>query len=229
MAAVALMIAGSLIKARADEKANKRKQAFADAIRQYQVGKTGEMQRATERLLEKQTPDARAAELAQLTAERAKSMDTGVGAAQAFDAPPIAAKASSDYSAANEAAANRIAERTRRAIEQLAVMSAPGQQQLRHGLRFGAASGDVDAANAAIGNAARAGQTDISAVRANPWAHLAGDVMVGGGQGMLISGAGKPAAPTPTPIPGDPEWGMLPPQQPGWRDRLRSAFGIWGR
>jgi hypothetical protein len=72
-----------------------------------------------------------------VTADRTQSLKDTVGAAQAFDAAPIAGKMSGDYAATQEANASRIAERTRRAIEQLSAMGAPGEQAagLRPALR----------------------------------------------------------------------------------------------
>jgi hypothetical protein len=62
---------------------------------------------------------------------------------QARAASPVTAPAgaSADYQKASTAAADTVAARTKRAIEQLGTMGAPGEAGIASGLRFGRAAG----------------------------------------------------------------------------------------
>jgi len=191
--ALLVLAASAFLKYQNDRQARKRQERFAGAMEAFQRKKSDESMAATEELVKKQTPDARAGELAEATRAREQSLRDTVGAAQAFDAPGIAGKLSSDYRAAQEKEAESISARTRRAIEQLARMGAPGEQQLKHQLRFGKAAGVVDASNAASDAVGRRYMTDISNVRPNPFIDLVSQVGMGVG-GYMAGGAGGAAA-----------------------------------
>jgi hypothetical protein len=124
-----------------------------------------------------------------------------------------------------------VAARTKKAIEQLGLMGAPGEQGIASGIRFGRAAGDVDAGNAAIANVGAGYMRDISNVRPNPWLSMAGDIGMGVGGGML-GGAGGAGATTA----GNADWGSLDAgpgaytqPQSSLRGRLSRAFSLWGR
>lgn len=189
-----ILAASALAKYQNDRAAQKRQEGIRSAMEAYQRSKAREGEAATEELIAKQTPDQRAAELANVTTDREKSLRDTVGAAQAFNAPATAGKVSADLKAVDEANANRIAERTRRAIEQLAVMGAPGEQKLAADIRYGRAAGEVDAVNRASDRVGSAFMTDIKNVRPNPYIDLASQIGMGVGTGMLASGAGAAAA-----------------------------------
>lgn len=189
-----VILAGSqFLKYQADADARDRRDSIRRAMEAYQRTKTRESQAATEGLLARETPKARGEELQQLTDDRARSMRDSVGAAQAFDVAPIAGKHSTDYAAARQAEAERVAERTRRAIEQLAAMGAPGEQNFKNGLRFGRAATTVDSANDAMDRVGRAYLTDIENVRADPMLSMLGNAGTAIGSSML-SRAGAVAA-----------------------------------
>jgi hypothetical protein len=190
--ALIIMAASALLKAQTEKEAQGRRNGFANAMEAFQRSKTREGQAATEELLAKQTPKARTDEMTQLTADRQQSLRDTVGAAQAFDAPQIAGNLSGDYRAAAERNATTIAERTRRAIEQLSAMGAPGEQEQRFGLRLGKASGVVDASNLASEAVGRGYVTDINNVRADPTKSMIANVGMTVGSGML-GGAGAAA------------------------------------
>lgn len=185
-----LVIAGSAaLKYGANRHAEKRRSNIRSAMEAYQRTKARENEAVTQKLIEKQAPAVSGAELAQAASDREKSMRDTVGAAQAFDAPAIGGKVSGDYRAAEEANAGRIAERTRLAIQRLATMAAPGDQQQKFALRFGRAAGEVDAGNRAIDSVGRGYLSDIDGVRPNPWLTMAGDAGMSLGAGMALSGA----------------------------------------
>lgn len=172
-----LVIAGSAaLKRRAQEQALKREEQLRQSMEAFQRSKAAESGAATERLMVKQAPEARQQQMQAITADREKSLRDSVGAVQAFNAPGINAKPSADYKAAQEADASRIAERTRRAIEQLAAMSAPAEARRNFGIDYGRAAGEVDAANRAGANVGTGYRTDMSTVRPNPTATTLADV-----------------------------------------------------
>lgn len=181
--ALLIIAASAFAKHMANQEAQGRQERFRQSMEGYQRTKAAESTAATEGLLQKQTPQARGDELAQVTADRAHSLRDTVGAAQAFDAAPIAGKMSGDYGMTQEATANRNAERVRRAIEQLSTIGAPGEQAQAFGRRFGVAAGNVDAANRASANVGAGYLTDIKHVKPDPFLSMAGDV------GMTVGGA----------------------------------------
>lgn len=194
-----------------------------EAMRAYGRGQAALGQAATENLIAQQTPQARATELADVTAGRAKSLTDTVAAAQASNPAPIAGKLSQDYLHSQEAVANTVAERTRRAIAQLSAMGAPGEQALKSGIRFGRAAGEVDASNSAIGNVNNAFMGDIKNTVPNPGLKLVGS-------GMMAYGAGKMGAPA-TAVNDQPEQLSGPGygDKPATASRIRRAMSLWGR
>jgi hypothetical protein len=215
-----LLLAGLAVSRYADMEAEARRQKLLMAMRAYGRGQAQVGQAATENLLAQQTPQARASELAAVTADRSKSLGDTVAAAQTTS-PVLAGKLSGDYVRSQETAANTVAERTRRAIEQLSSMGAPGEQALKSGIRFGRAAGDVDASNSAIGNVSNAYMGDIKGTVANPALKLAGSA-------MMAYGGAKMGMPTATDQPEQLSG-------PGYDEpttngaKVRRAFSIWGR
>lgn len=181
--ALAILAGSALLNYQNERQAQKRRQSLANAMQAFQRQRSQEAMAATEALVKEQTPEARGAELASLTRDREQSMRDSVGAAQSFDAPAIVGKMSADYAGAQEREAATRAEKLRRAIEQLATMGAPGEQQLKHGLRHGRAAGVVDASNAAMERIGSAYASDIDSVRPDPFLAFVSDAgrMVGTG------------------------------------------------
>lgn len=194
----------------------------------YQRGKSRESMAATEQMLEKQTPEARSTELADVTRDREASLRDTVGAAQAFDAPATAGKTSADFQRAQEAQAQSSSERIRRAIEQLATMGAPGEQKLKHQLRFGRAAGVVDASNQASESVGQAYMNDIRNVRPDPFLSLLSDIGMGVGTGMALAPAGAAASGSVVPNSGMAFETVSKPAT-SVADRLRTGFSLWGR
>lgn len=215
------LILGALLSYAADRDAEKRRERLMNAMGAYKQGQAAIGRGATDALLAQQTPEARASELSKVTAGRAKSLTDSVAAAQTSNSAPLAGKLSPDYQRSQEAAANTVAERTRRAIEQLSKMGAPGEQGLAQGIRFGRAASVVDSSNSAIGNVGNAYMGAIRNTVADPALKLAGS-------GMMAYG-GATAGDTPT---------AEQPEQlsgPGYEaptstnSKVRRAFSIWGR
>jgi len=237
-----VLVVSAILKYQNDRAALKRQERFAGAMEAFQRKRSDEAMGATEQLVAKQTPEARGTELAALTGEREQSLRDTVGAAQAFDAPAIAGKVSGDYRAAQEQEATSIAERTRRAIEQLAAMGAPGEQQQKHQLRFGRAAGVVDASNTASDAVGRRYATDISNVRPNPFIDLLSQVGMGYGLGSMGGAAVAPEAAAGTGITanaageglsmGATGQGLRAGSVVGMRTKLlndiNNAYGLWG-
>jgi hypothetical protein len=146
--ALAIIAASALLKAKGNRDALARQEQFRRSMEGYQRSKAAEVEAATNALADQQSPQARAAEVDKITADRTQSLKDTVAAAQASAAPKLASVANNDaYTSTEQANAERIAERTRRAIEQLSTMGTPSEVQRKFGLRFGKAAGDVDAAN----------------------------------------------------------------------------------
>lgn len=179
-----VLAASAFLNAKNQSDARDRQNQFANAMQQYQLSKAREQTAATQQYLTKETPQARAGELDVLTAERAKSLTDTVAAAQPTNAPRIAGKLSGDYQASQDAAAERVADRNRRAIANLSVMGAPAAQELGTGLRFGRAAGTVDAASQASANVGRGYGVDIGNVHPNPYLDVISRI------GMAVGGAG---------------------------------------
>ena len=242
-ASMAMMVGAQLLsssmKSDANDAATNRKRQFSDAIQAYQTGKAKESQAATDLYLKSQTPDARGTELNQVTDLGKDSLTKSVGAAQAFDAPATAAATGGNYERASEAAADRVATRTKKAIEQLAAMRAPGEQKIRQGIRYGVTAGKVDSANKASAAAGAAGSSDINSVVPNGDDLMLADIVsgVGGGVGKAMN----------TPTLGDGSVIWTGAGEPGGADiadaalvgknirkplsiaeRLKSGLSLWG-
>lgn len=190
---LAILAASAFAKHEANQDAIKRQRSIAGAMEAYQRSRSKLAERATQDLTRKQAPESRATELADLTRQRADSMRESVGAAQAFDQPVVSGNLSDDFKRTQDAEAQSIAARTKRAIEQLAAMGAPAEAKQAHQLRFGRAAGEVDAANRASDNVGRAYMTDINSVRPNDTLSLLSDIGMTAGSAMLLGGAGAGA------------------------------------
>lgn len=230
--ALALIAASAGLNYLNNQAAQKRRDQIRGSMEQYQRMKAAETQAATEKLLEQQTPEARSTELAKVTDERARSMQDTVKAAQATEAEPIAGKMSADFKAADARSADTVAARTKRAIEQLSTMGAPGEQGQRFNIRFGRAAGNVDAANRAAGYVGNAAMTDIGNVQPNPFIGLLSQVGMGVGTGMAAApAAGIATSAQPNQIsPNNANWGSLDdgPAAYNTRARLNRGFSLWG-
>ena len=238
-AGLIILAASAAVKHANDQEAIRRQENIRRAMEAYQMGKARQTEAATEELLKKETPEERKTELTQVTGDREQSLRDTVGAAQAFDAPATAGKLSDDYRAAQEKEATTIADRTRRAIQQLATMGAPGEQRQKHQMRFSKAAGEVDAANIASENVGRAYMTDINNVRPNPFLNLASQVGMAVGGGMMGSGGtaaagGAEAMGTDSAghftyedSAGNAQRSAIPYQQR--RAQVNRGFSLWGR
>lgn len=216
-----------------NQEAQKRREQLRGSMEQYQRMKAAETQAATERLLEQQTPAARSTELAKVTDERARSMQDTVNATRATEGPPLAGKMSADYKAADARSADTVAARTKRAIEQLSTMGAPGEQGQRFGIRFGRAAGDVDAANRASNYVGNAYMTDMGNVQPNPFIGMLSQIGMGVGTGMAAGPAAGAVASAAQPnqiSPNNASWGSLDdgPAAYNTRAKLNRGFSLWG-
>jgi hypothetical protein len=193
--ALAIIAASMFAKHMANQGAVDRQNQLQQAMATYQRSRALQNEAATKALISQQTPDARATELKNIDTSRQASMQGTVDTARA--ASPVTQAAgtntSGDYQRASTAAADTVAARTKKAIEQLGLMGAPGEQGIASGIRFGRAAGDVDAGNAAIANVGAGYMRDISNVRPNPWLSMAGDIGMGVGGGMAGNYLGSPA------------------------------------
>lgn len=190
-----LIIAGSMLaKHMASEQAQKRQTSMQGAMESYQRSKAQQNESAINNLVSQQTPAARSSELHNIDAARQQSMQGAVDAARtASPVTQAAGTTGGDFARASESAATRVADRTKKAIEQLGLMGAPGEQAIASGTRFGRAAGNVDANNSAIGNVGAGFMRDINLVRPNPTLNLLGDAGMAVG-GAMLGGAGGAAA-----------------------------------
>lgn len=226
--ALLVLAASAAAKYQNDRVAQKRQEGMRQAMEAYQRSKAREGEVVTDELLTKQTPDARATELAGATADRTQSLKDTVGAAQAFDAAPVAGKLSADYRAAEEATAGKVAERTRRAIAQIATMGAPSEVQRRFATRFGRAAGEVDAGHIASERVGRAAMTDINNVKPNAFVDLASQIGMGVGTAML-GGAGAAGTAAVNNGQGyEDASGNLYSNNVTRQQRLNRGFSLWG-
>lgn len=193
--AIALMVAGAAIKHHNNQEAYNQQNRYRQALENYERQKSQQAMAATQTYIDQQTPQKRAEELHTLQDTRATSLGDSVNAASsAAQRPVLAGNVSADYGHAQDAAATRIDERTRRAIEQLSKMGAPGEQQLEQGIRFGRAAGKVDATNSSAANVGRGYSMDMGNVRPNANADLVGNIFSIGGAASLAGWPGAAAA-----------------------------------
>lgn len=192
-----LVIAGSLgLKYMNDRDALRRASSLQGAMQQYQQQKGRETEAQINNYLTQQTAPQRAAEMQKIESSRQQSMQSTVDQARA--ASPVTETAgtntSADYQKSAQAAADRVSDRTRRAIEQQAVMGAPAEQSLATNIRLGRTAGAVDANNEAINNIGEAYSRDIRNVRPNPWLSMLSSAGMAAGGYMLGSAGASGAA-----------------------------------
>jgi hypothetical protein len=228
-----LIIAGSLgAKYFGNRDAERRSQQLQGAMQQYQTQKARQNEAVINQMVSKQGPQDRAKELADIQASRGASMQSTVDAARS--ASPVQTVAgtntSKDYQEAQAAAATRIADKTKRAIQQLAVMGAPGEQGVASGIRFGRAAGNVDSNNAAIGNVGEGYMRDINNVRPNPMLSMLGDAGLAVGSSMAFSPRVAAGAQPNLVSPNNMDWGSLDagPGAYSVRPRVNRALSLWG-
>lgn len=223
-----LLLAGLAVSRFADAQAEGKRNKLLMAMQQYQRGQAQVGQGAIQGLINSETPQARATDLSKTIADRAKSLQTSVDAVQGTNPAPLAGKMSDDYKASQEKAAGVVAERTRRAIEQLSTMGAPGEEALASGIRQGRAAGVVDSTNSAIGNVGGAFRTDMRNTVPNPGLKLLG-------AGLTAYGGAKFAQPEQSGWAEsmgtggtyeDSAGGM---QQSPFKARTKRGFSLWGR
>lgn len=233
------LIIGAITKYAANADAQNRQARLQQAMRSYQLQQAAGNEQAIHGLMDQQTPAAREAELQGIQTSRANSMQGTVDAARAASPATVVAGAASnpDYQKASAAAADTVATRTKRAIQQLSVMGAPGEQGLQYGLRFGRAAGKVDAGNAAIGNVGNAYMNTIRNTVPNPALSTAGDAMMAYGasggfksaptaQPEQLSGPGSASRDEPDQLSGP---GYTPPAAPVAARRRSVWPSGWGR
>lgn len=202
------IIIGALLKYGANAQATQRQQHLNNAMLAYQRSMAQNNQGAIGDLVAKQTPDARDAELKGIQASRVGSATQAVGNAQAAAPATVVAGASQspDYQKASAAAADTVANRTKRAIQQLSVMGAPGEASLASSLRFGRAAGNVDAGNQAISNVGNAYLGKIRNTVPNPTVSMGGDALMAYGAGGGTFGGGAASQPEQLSGPGTSTW-----------------------
>lgn len=226
------LLIGLGISGLADAQAQAKREKLLNAMRAYQVGQTGATRGAIEGLIAAETPQARATDLANKIAERSDSLQKSVDSVQTTNPAPIAGKVSEDYKGSQAAAASRVADRTKRAIEQLSVMGAPGEDRLASGIRYGRAAGVVDAANSAIGNVGNAYMTHMNNTVPNPGMKLVGGALASYGAAKMGAGTGGTTSPGWGDTMGtsgafEDSAGNM--QQSPYRVRTRNGFSLWGK
>jgi hypothetical protein len=193
--AIAVLLAGLAAKHFANSEASDRANELQRAMETYQRARAQQNEAAIGKLVDAQTPEKRATDLAQTAASREQTMQSTIDAAHAASPvqAPAGASTGSDYQRASSAAADTVAARTKRAIEQLGIMGAPGEQALTSGIRYGRAAGNVDAGNNAIANVGSGYMRDINNVQPDPFLSLLGDVGIAYGGGTLGTAASAAA------------------------------------
>lgn len=189
--ALLILAAGMAAKYMANKGAQDRAQSLQQAMESYQRTKAQQNEAAINQMVAKQTPQARSDELQSIQGSREQSMQDTLSAARAASpvTPAAGATASSDYQKASSTAADLVSARAKRAIEQLGVMGAPGEEGIASGIRFGRAAGAVDAGNNAIANVGAGYGRDINNVQPDPFLSTLGDIGITAG-GTMMGGAG---------------------------------------
>lgn len=186
-AALALMIGGTALGAKADRDALKKRSRLTDQMMAYRREQSKKTMDEANRFIGEMDPRRRDVETSRAEDELRGSMGDTVNRLQAFNLP-TRADAGSDYDRVSATAADRVAGRTRRLIEQLAIAGAPSETSFDHRMRFGRTAGAIDAANLASQNVSDAYQMDISNVMPNWKQKLVGSLLRGGGMAMAMGG-----------------------------------------
>lgn len=196
---IAMMAGSTIMQGMAQRSAEKRQKSLSDAMTVYRMQKAGESQEQISKFLETIQPGAKEGERAQVIDELSQGLSDSVGAVRKFEAPQqIAGKVSDDYlnrRASNDASTG---ETIKRAIEQLSVIGAPGQTDMREARRYGQAATGVQSANQAANNVSGYYQQAIGNVRPDPFLSLGSQVAAGLGMASAMGGLGKKPAPAPT-------------------------------
>lgn len=217
----------------ANQQAQNRQQSLADAMQNYQAVKARQTEQAINSFTSQETPANRTDQMNSAIADRVAQANNLVGQVAKSNPAPIAGKVSADYTASQARSADTVAERTKRAIQQLATMGAPGDVARKFGIDFGRVAGNVDANNSAISNVGNAYRTDIQGVKPDPLLNTLGDVGLALGAGM----GGAPAA-TAGAAPADLAMVNLPAGTSAaaariagaspWYSRVAKGFSLWG-
>lgn len=196
MASALLALGGAAVGEYSNRDVANRQKKIIDAMRQFQVGKAQQGQRAISDYLDTITPEKRIAEKNAATSELEQGLRQSVGATQAYETPQnFAGKLSESYKTRAAEGSAATAERIGRAMKQLAVIGTPQEQQQTQGIRFGRAATDVDAANSAIRGVTPAYEGAISRVRPNPWDSFFAQAL--GGASNAYAGRRAPRRPAP--------------------------------
>lgn len=180
-----LQVGGTLLKGSAAADAAARKKRLVDAMSAYQTGNATKSMDVTGKFIEGATPEARGAAMQSAEDENRLGYEKTVGAAQAFERPGgVSGNLSDQFKQASANSADAAANRTKRLIENLSRMRAPGVAGATESRRFGRAAGEVDAFNSANAGVGRAYSTDMANVQADPWAGVGGDALTGIGLGL---------------------------------------------
>lgn len=182
----------------AQQKQEKRQQSIADQMTAYKLSKARETEAATNKFLDTQVPEARAATTAAAQQEIAHSLDQSIGAAQAFEKPEtFAGKVSPDYTSRKAANDATLSTRLRSIVNNLSTMGAPARRDFDTQLKLGQASGDVASANSAVNSVSPYFDREFERVGKegpDPFLDFASQLAAGVGVGL----AGRKKAPTGT-------------------------------
>lgn len=191
-----LSIGGAAIASKSANDVASRQRQIIEAMRAYQVGKAQTGQDAIKKYLATLTPEARDADKTDATATLQQGLQRSVDATKSYQLPQnFSGKVSDAYTnrVAQDTSSNN--DRISRAMQQLAVIGTPQEQQLRNSLRFAKAGTDVDAANSAIRDVTPAFTGAAGRVVPNPWDTFFSQALVGAGQAAGDRGRPKKAAP----------------------------------
>lgn len=192
--AVAAAVASAVMSQQAQSGMEKRQKKLAEAMSNYQLSKSQESQAAIKGFTDTIQPDAKAAERTDINAELEQGLDSSVGAVRKFEAPQqIAGKVSDDFTQRTASNQGTVADRIRRAVQQLSIIGTPAEQGLRESRRLGVAAGTVDGANSAANNVGAAYMRGIQLQRPNPALSFGSQIFgglsrAGGGGSFGMSG-----------------------------------------
>lgn len=227
---ILLIAASAILKMKEGMRTNKRQEALANAMRDYQASKARDSEQAINQLVDQSSPQARSTEMSNVTKSKVDEMNRDVSAVtpQATNAGvPLAPEAAS-Y---KERSAQTVSDRTKRAIEQMAAMQAPAQARQDYGIRFGRTAGKVGANTDAIRSMGDAYATDIGNVKNNPYVDMLSQIGMSVGGGMLAGGYGASAGANYGQGLTDASDNLYNPNvtTAQYRPRVANAFSIWGR
>jgi competence protein ComGC len=172
-----------------------RQDALASQMNAYNMKKSDETTAAINQFLGKIDPAQREAALNEEQNKIRDNINAQIGASAAY-APPtgFAGKPNAEFAGRVDSNTAAAADRTKRIVQALSVIGAPGQRSLQQGRDLGLAAGEVDGANGAMNRVGNRFMAGINSQKPDAGWSLLGQIAQGAGMASSLGAFGAPAA-----------------------------------